>query len=48
MRRRLARIWREFGLSITLAALFLASWALQTWTGWAEFVSEQRRDAGAA
>ena len=37
----MARIWRDYGLSITLAALFLFSWALQTWTGWTEFVSEQ-------
>lgn len=35
------RIWRDYGLSITLALLFLFSWALQTWTGWTEFVSEQ-------
>jgi len=38
----MARIWRSYGLSLTLAALFLFSWALQTWTGWMEFVSEQR------
>lgn len=37
----MARIWRDYGLSITLAVLFLFSWALQTWTGWTEFVSEQ-------
>ncbi len=36
------RIWRDYGLSITLAALFLVSWALQTWMGWVEFVSEQQ------
>jgi hypothetical protein len=35
------RIWRNYGLSITLAVLFLCSWAIQTWTGWIEFVSEQ-------
>ena len=34
-------IWRNYGLSLTLAALFLFSWTLQTWTGWNEFVSEQ-------
>ena len=38
----MARIWRSYGLSLTLAALFLFSWALQTWTGWMEFVSEQQ------
>jgi hypothetical protein len=35
------RLWRDYGLSITLAVLFLAAWALQTWTGWVEFVAEQ-------
>ena len=35
------RIWREYGLSLTLAALFLVSWALQTWTGWVDHVSRQ-------
>jgi hypothetical protein len=37
----MARIWRNYGLSITLAALFTFSWGLQTWMGWTEFVSEQ-------
>ena len=35
------RIWHDYGLSITLAALFLFSWTLQTWTGWVEFASDQ-------
>ncbi len=35
------RIWHEYGLSITLAVLFLAAWALQTWTGWTAFAAEQ-------
>ena len=35
------RIWREYGLSITLIGLFLVSWALQTWMGWQDFVAEQ-------
>ena len=35
------RIWRDYGLSISLVVMFLAAWALQTWTGWVEFVSEQ-------
>jgi hypothetical protein len=34
-------LWRNYGLSITLVLLFLFAWALQTWTGWVEFVSEQ-------
>jgi hypothetical protein len=35
------RLWRDYGLSITLALLFLVSWTLQTWMGWVEFVDEQ-------
>ncbi len=35
------RLWRDYGLSITLAVLFLGAWALQTWTGWVEFVAQQ-------
>jgi hypothetical protein len=37
-------IWRDYGLSITLASLFLASLALQTWTGWWEYVAKQRQE----
>ena len=37
----MTRIWRDYGLSITLAVLFLVSWALQSWTGWIEFVANQ-------
>jgi len=36
------RIWRDYGLSLTLVALFVIAWALQTWSGWMEFVAEQR------
>ena len=36
------RIWHDYGLSITLVCLFLGAWALQTWTGWVEFVADQR------
>jgi hypothetical protein len=39
----LGKIWRNYGLSITLAALFLFSWGLQTWMGWNLFVSEQQQ-----
>jgi hypothetical protein len=41
MGKRLGAIWRDYGLSITLAVLFLGAWALQTWTGWVEFVAQQ-------
>jgi hypothetical protein len=35
------RLWRNHGLSLTVAALFLASWVLQTVLGWGEFAAEQ-------
>jgi hypothetical protein len=38
---RLIGVWHRYGLSITLAAMFLVAWALQTWSGWVEFVSQQ-------
>jgi hypothetical protein len=31
----------NYGLGWVLLALFLVSWALQTWTGWREFEAEQ-------
>ena len=39
----MARIWRNYGLSITLVALFTFSWAMQTWMGWTEFLAEQEQ-----
>jgi hypothetical protein len=45
---RVKRIWRDYGLSITLILLFVGSWALQTWMGWVEFVSEQQAHGQAA
>lgn len=35
------RIWRDYSLSVVLFVLFLSSWAIQTWTGWEEFVAEE-------
>jgi hypothetical protein len=35
------RLWRDYGLSITLVVLFVGSWTLQTWTGWNQYVAEQ-------
>jgi hypothetical protein len=37
----MGRRWRNYGLSMTLAVMFLVAWALQTLTGWAEFVAQQ-------
>jgi hypothetical protein len=34
-------LWRDYGLSITLAAFFVMAWGLQTWAGWVEFVAQQ-------
>ncbi len=31
----------NYGLGWVLLALFLASWAMQTWTGWRQFEAEQ-------
>jgi hypothetical protein len=36
------RLWQDYGLSITLVLLFVGAWALQTWTGWVEFVADQK------
>src|SRR3712207_1558646 len=38
----MARVWRDYSLSLALAALFLVAWGLQTWTGWVEFGAEQQ------
>jgi len=35
-------VWREFGLSIALLILFLASWAAQGVSQWQTFTDEQR------
>lgn len=34
-------LWRNYGLSITLAVMFTLAWGLQTWSGWNEFVADQ-------
>ena len=35
------RLFRDYGLTIILAVLFLGSWLLQSTTGWVEFAAEQ-------
>jgi hypothetical protein len=42
------RLWRDYGLSIALAFLFVVSWGLQTWTGWLDFMARQRQEGQAA
>ena len=44
----MGRLWRDYSLSLVLAALFLVAWGLQTWTGWVEFVAEQQTHGQAA
>jgi hypothetical protein len=38
----------DYGLSITLGALFLGSWLIQTVAGWLEFVTDQSTRGQAA
>ena len=42
------RIWRNFGLSLTFAALFLLSWVAQGLAEWSSFVQEQQAHGQAA
>ena len=44
----MARLWRDYGLSVVLAVFFTTTWALQTWTGWLEFMGQQHREGRAA
>jgi hypothetical protein len=44
----MGRVWRDYGLSVTLAVLFIVSWFIQTIGGWFEFVSEQEAHNQAA
>jgi hypothetical protein len=37
------RFFKNYGLSVALALLFLASWALQTYTGWKHYRAEQEQ-----
>jgi hypothetical protein len=37
----LRKLWRDYNLSIVLAACFLVSWILQAFTGWMKFSAEQ-------
>lgn len=36
-----ARLWRNYNLSIVLFAIFLVCWVLQTISGWNEFVANE-------
>lgn len=42
------RIWRNFGLSLTFAILFLVSWAAQGLAEWSSYVHEQAAHGQAA
>jgi hypothetical protein len=38
----MSKLWRDYSLSIVLAAMFLLAWVGQTFTGWVEFAAEQQ------
>jgi hypothetical protein len=38
----MTRLWKSYSLSIVLFIMFAVAWALQTWTGWEEFIAEQQ------
>jgi len=40
--------FRDYGLGVVLAALFLGSWLLQSVTGWVEFAADARAHGEAA
>ena len=44
----MTRLWRNYNLSIVLAAMFLFSWVLQTWTGWHRFAADQEAHGAVA
>jgi hypothetical protein len=35
-------LFRDYGLAIVLAVLFIGSWIVQTLTGWVEFAAQQQ------
>jgi hypothetical protein len=43
-----SRIFRNYSLSLALAALFIAAWLSQALTGWMQFSSEQEQHGQAA
>jgi hypothetical protein len=43
-----ARLWRNYNLSIVLFAIFLVCWVLQTWSGWVEFVAQEAQHGRSA
>ncbi len=38
----MSNLFRDYGLAIVLAVLFIGSWIVQTLTGWVEFASQQQ------
>ena len=38
----MTKLIRDYGLSLTLAGMFIVSWLVQTMAGWFEFAAEQR------
>ncbi len=35
------KLFRDYGLGVVLATLFIGSWIVQTLTGWVEFAAQQ-------
>ena len=42
------RLFRDYGLGIVLAIMFVVSWIAQTLSGWVEFAAEQQAHGQAA
>jgi hypothetical protein len=42
MAARHEQLFRDYGLAMVLAVLFIGSWIVQTLTGWVEFASQQQ------
>ena len=38
----MAKLFKDYGLSVVLAVMFLFAWTMQTWTGWVAFKDEQK------
>ncbi len=41
-------LFRDYGLAVVLALLFIVSWLIQSLTGWVEFVADQQSHGEAA
>ncbi len=44
----MSKLFRDYGLAIVLAVLFVGSWIVQSLTGWVDFAAQQRAHGEAA